>query len=794
MKSKFDTLQYQSLLINDQPKTLVRVMLEKEVIANETVKNKPPWHVEDDGTFIVDLSTFESRNDVTVDAWTWACTSTYVSSSKALEGPFHKGDQQNQYRLVKRYYKCKQSSDLEKAIICLYEPKKTATGRAQPFRDWVNNAIIRYRFINGPKLIQPAEKTITYQSVKDKISKKLKEGIPPKKARYITEEEVGGIDGAKNKSYLPKQKQAYNIASTTRNETKVGDPLRELMKKQHSEKDKTSQFIRKIQTNEHSYDIILFNNRQIENIANFCCTDAQDFKSSLDCDFTFELGTKPSYYVLVMTYKNTSLYVNGSKVCPTMLGPVMICHKKDERVVKMLCDAMKEVAPGLENSVKVIGMDGEKSLINMTCKSFPSSLLLICVRHKEDNCRRNMPPMTEEKKKEIIGDIFGSNQRKGLIDCLSFEEYELKLNELYDKWVSLHGEPGEKFKEYFEKHKRDQIKYHVMKGAVLAAELQGNPEKFYSNCPESMNRLIKLWQKNKKLDMYEFSKSIEELIAAQENDVQRAFLGLDGPYTVRAEFQERCRDYSTEYVMISPTKKSSFKQGFLNAVVDKQSYRQTMSYKVGRDAVKNVRQNLRTRLDPTAEEPAMLSDESTYLVDVAGLTEELSHSQQPQLAQYQDSPDAKDSDFEETLGPRSDIVLFLLKESLPTTYSDTLFSSIQRAKKHLADNNVIKGFAAGEYLVRSISKPRGPPHLIRIDDGCRIICDNNCIGFVQNGFCGHAIATAIHAKFLERYARSLSHLSKVSYTKIASKNIDNSSVGRKKPVRKKVNAQKSPEK
>ncbi len=112
MKSKFDTLQYQSLLINDQPKTLVRVMLEKEVIANETVKNKPPWVVEDDGTFIVDLSTYESRNDVTVDAWTWACTSTYVSSSKALEGPFHKGDQQNQYRLVKRYYKCKQSSDL----------------------------------------------------------------------------------------------------------------------------------------------------------------------------------------------------------------------------------------------------------------------------------------------------------------------------------------------------------------------------------------------------------------------------------------------------------------------------------------------------------------------------------------------------------------------------------------------------------------------------------------------------------------------------------------------------------
>ena len=43
-----------------------------------------------------------------------------------------------------------------------------------------------------------------------------------------------------------------------------------------------------------------------------------------------------------------------------MLDPLMLCHKKDEVYVMMLCDILIEKCPGLKNSFKAIGSDCEK--------------------------------------------------------------------------------------------------------------------------------------------------------------------------------------------------------------------------------------------------------------------------------------------------------------------------------------------------------------------------------------------------------------------------------------------------
>ena len=42
---------------------------------------------------------------------------------------------------------------------------------------------------------------------------------------------------------------------------------------------------------------------------------------------------------------------------------------------------------------------------------------------------------------------------------------------------------------------------------MQAAEIAGDPSRFYSNCPESMNKLLKLWQGKQKLDLYQFARS-----------------------------------------------------------------------------------------------------------------------------------------------------------------------------------------------------------------------------------------------------------------------------------------------
>ena len=116
-----------------------------------------------------------------------------------------------------------------------------------------------------------------------------------------------------------------------------------------------------------------------------------------------------------------------------MLGPVLICHRKDENAVKLLCDTLLDACPGLEENIKVLGADGENSIINQACNAFPYAMLLVCVKHIEENIKRNLPKnITETKKKEILVYIFGNDTKKGLINYEPIEEYKNKVEEFYE--------------------------------------------------------------------------------------------------------------------------------------------------------------------------------------------------------------------------------------------------------------------------------------------------------------------------------------------------------------------------
>ena len=90
-----------------------------------------------------------------------------------------------------------------------------------------------------------------------------------------------------------------------------------------------------------------------------------------------------------------------------MLGPALICHRKDANAVKLLFDTLLDACPGLEEDIKVLGTDGEKSIIIQACKDFPYAMLLVCVKHIEENIKRNLPKnITETKKKKKFWFIF----------------------------------------------------------------------------------------------------------------------------------------------------------------------------------------------------------------------------------------------------------------------------------------------------------------------------------------------------------------------------------------------------
>ena len=107
---------------------------------------------------------------------------------------------------------------------------------------------------------------------------------------------------------------------------------------------------------------MLFNKLIIKNITNFCCTDRKEVKSALCWDFTFDIGKCPPYYLLALSYQNTTLFNKTTKRCPVMLGPVLMCHNKDEKAVKLLCDTLLDASPGLATGIKVLGADGANSI------------------------------------------------------------------------------------------------------------------------------------------------------------------------------------------------------------------------------------------------------------------------------------------------------------------------------------------------------------------------------------------------------------------------------------------------
>ena len=133
------------------------------------------------------------------------------------------------------------------------------------------------------------------------------------------------------------------------------------------------------------------------------------------------------------TYGNTTLLRKRTKKSPVMLGPIFIFHEKDERYVKLLYHTLLDHCSGLGPNLRVLGADGENSILNQACHTFPFVILLLCIFHLEENIKRNFPnKIPDSKKNEVMKVIFGNDIEKGLVDCESLEEFEQNLSQFYE--------------------------------------------------------------------------------------------------------------------------------------------------------------------------------------------------------------------------------------------------------------------------------------------------------------------------------------------------------------------------
>ena len=728
VSSPHDTSEYPSLEVKKTSNKYLCQLLNHSDLKEHLIKEKVPWHVTKDANFAVDASSLENKRDISIDAWRWQLLKTYVTSSEDLSS-FTKRNDRNKMRLVKRFYKCCDDDSLAKTIIAVYPVGAEATNQSDPFRDSEPVILISYHF-REKKMIPPSRNSRVYPSVKGKLKNELSKGHCPKKATFAAESKSGGIETAPNKSWIPSCQQAYYLKKVEKKNTKSQDPLKELISKQKMEESIGESIVKRITMNDGSYIIVLHTDRMTDNIANFCCCENQSFKSIFATDFTFELG---EYFVLISVYKNTSLYVKKTNRCPTMIGPAMISHKKDAKTMKIFYDSILSSCPGLGPHLKVIGSDGEKSIMNESCAAFPASVLLLCMRHAQQNIERKLIELKvpDKQKKRIKEDLFGSLVSKGLVYCADIDAFEEFASNILDAWATENDDRVDAFAEYFRRHKLNQFKYHVSRAAVSSAGIVDCPEFFYNNACEFMNRLVKDWQKREKLDVKEFVESFETLVKAQESDVTRAFLGIQSPFEVRPEFEAYKLDFNTEFGNLPEEDKKATLKALLNVIVDGDSYGAVKAYSVDTTSIERARSNLTKRLqstfEPQPQEPPVTAAIPKF------------HS--PQKAGP--SPEVESTEK----------LQFLFKNSRPNIPESVILGSIQKGKAIFAENAVMKNLGSEDsFLVKSYAG--GKPHIVTCSSTGKITCDDACVRYQQAGFCGHCIGVALKRRAVDVYAAS----------------------------------------
>ena len=501
----------------------------------------------------------------------------------------------------------------------------------------------------------------------------------------------------------------------------------------------------------------------------------------------------PPCFALIGTYNNTSVESIRGGSCPAMLGPAIICHFKTEGVVKWLFDSLVDECPGLDPYIQVLGADGEKALSNIGCKTFGNALLLLCRRHQEHNVQERLKSCPSEMRKAIFLDIFGSSCKSGLVDSTTIDEFNQSIPLFYAKWKDLYGEEGEKFVSYFRQNKEEEFKHHVIKAAVLNAELHDKGDFFYNNSSESVNSLIKYWQEFEQVDMARFAEKYEEMLESQEFDIIKAFLNLPSSYTVRPEFSHLKMDFA-DYSQLNQEEKSDLKKRILNPLVDETRYKEVMSFKPGLFSISRARENLQSRLRATG---ATASNAPHCRVNVCESREPVSDATHSSVSSQSDETDLTIPPVSDlTIPPVSDLpstdtLTFLLTESCPSAPYEDIVGSLGKAKSLIENKDIRRSYTKGTFLVKSYSDS-SRPHYVQMAQNFSIKCDDKCPRFQASGFCGHTLAVALINKCIQEYCRFLQRCSDSSLTKLASKAVDKKKSGRKAPVRQKNLKKNSP--
>ena len=734
------------------------------------IKSKLPWHVIGTVAFVIDSDSLKNRLDIGIDAWRWEVYKTQTSSTADIseEARYSVCDRLEEHRIVKRYYKCTDNHEFKRQILAIYPPGHQCKSRKNPYEFCRGNILISYISPSETSVIKPCSKVRTYKSVLDQVKRNMQTGKGPTRASFEVEKKFGGLENIPNQSLVPRRSKAFE-ENRKMKKKQPEDPLKQLLIKQREEGRTGHPIIKRILFDTNSYTITLMTDLAVENIANFCCTENTKYKTSLNFDFTFELLKEPPFYALVSTYKNTSLYVKNTQRCPTLLGPVLLCHKRNEEIVQSFLDALTEKCQGLRSYLQVIGCDGEKSLINAGCATFPAAVMLLCSNHAKQNIKEKLKDLVGdiELRKTVYTSIFGNEFTVGLVYSDSFKEFDLRLEHLCKKWEV--NPKLQSFCQYFQVHKADQFRYHIIKCVVQHTGIVDTIDLFTTNATECINSLLKSWEK-KKQDPYNFAVSYENIIENQESNILRAFVGLESTFKVREEFKNYSMDFN-DYAAKSMSEKQELRKKVANIVVDRKRYNEVLKFQTGKSAIKKMRENIEHGLSGNKEGQSLPDYVRTYSEGTRRF----------QIKNLCDKPTELKNQFYSIEQEVPRMMIDAIHQIRPDYSIESIKGTVTKALRLAAQNEIQKGFSTEKRFVKSTSGEM--PHVVTVSQNGSIKCDKSCKHFKEEQYCAHVLSVAISEDLLQPYIKYLSQSKEMSLNDVASLNVKRNEVGRKKAIR-----------
>ena len=312
---------------------------------------------------------------------------------------------------------------------------------------------------------------------------------------------------------------------------------------------------------------ILATDRQLDEMV--CnCTDTQF--TCLGVDPTFKLG---AFYATPIVFPLRMLVTKLNGKSPVYLGPMLVHQTQKFSAYRFFASQIVSLRPEL-TSIKAVGTDGEAALFDAFVNVFPKDIHLRCFSHFKRNIQEKLRTLhfPDKTSKEIIKDTFGTRTEKewhmGLVDCCDEDTFRTKLENLKHRWdemekqycLSQKGieiEPA--FHKWFTDEKSHDVARCMLKNVRIKAGMGQEPDHFYTNMSESMNKTLKERTDYKAQSLRQFIDKMFTFHKAQENLLRKAVLRNDR-WRFREEYEHLEIDSDKWFTMSAKMQKAHMKK------------------------------------------------------------------------------------------------------------------------------------------------------------------------------------------------------------------------------------------